>query len=99
MSCCPHSPHPAMAPGQAPYTCAELARLSSLVSDAALGDPGELGEQYLDPEPPDAELELLECYDDGVTVPADRAVWLRVEATGRAEPFCPGCIARQGADR
>jgi hypothetical protein len=92
--CCPNYPHPKLAPGQAPYTCAELAGLYGLVRDAALGDPGELGEAYL--EPPDPEPELVECYDDGVIAPADQMTYLHVQATGRNEPFCPACIARQG---
>jgi len=32
--------------GQEPYTTAELAMLHALVADAALADPGELGEVY-----------------------------------------------------
>lgn len=42
--CCSNAPHPRMAPGQEPYTCAELARLYGAVADAAEDDPGELGE-------------------------------------------------------
>jgi hypothetical protein len=45
LGCCPNWPHPRMAPGQAPYTCAELARLYRTVADAAQDDPGELGER------------------------------------------------------
>ena len=58
---------------------------------------GRTGEPVSDDEePPDAEAELVECYDDGVTAPADQMTYIRVPATGRDEPFCPGCIARQG---
>jgi hypothetical protein len=34
-----------MMPGQTPYTDEEKAKLKSLISDAAEGDPGEQGEQ------------------------------------------------------
>lgn len=47
-ACCPNYPHPKMAPGQTPYTCAELATLYTTVREAADDDPGELGEQYLE---------------------------------------------------
>lgn len=63
MSCCPNAPHPRMAPGQAPYTCEELGRVASLVSDAAASDPGEL-----------AKPVLARCgrHHRGITCPACR---------------------------
>lgn len=45
--CCDNYPHPTMAPGQEPYTCAELEAAQVLIQDAIIEDPGEEGEQYV----------------------------------------------------
>lgn len=43
--CCVNYPYPNMAPGQIPYTCADLAQVYDLVADAANDDPGEDNEE------------------------------------------------------
>lgn len=43
--CCENYPHPNMAPGQPPYTCAEITLIYGYIAEAADDDPGEESEE------------------------------------------------------